>query len=110
MKVNKKTSILAIVAIILSGCVTDPYTEEAAVKRLVAEEGQLAQNVDADFEGEAYDQDGKKVVCRKIKVTGSRIGQYTVCRTEAEWATTQDDAARNHQRVIDAASAAGTRG
>lgn len=101
MKLTTKLSIFALAGACLSGCVSiDQNSEEAAVKRLVAKEGTLAQNVDPGFEGEAYDQDGQKVVCKKTKVTGSRIGQYTVCRTEAEWATTQDDAARETQRMI----------
>ena len=106
MKFTTRLSIIAIVGASIGGCATlDPNSEEAAVKRLVANEGQLEQNVDADFEGEAYDQNGDKVVCKKVKVTGSRIGQYTVCRTQAEWETTQDDAARNTQRMIDAGAA-----
>jgi len=77
---------------LIVGCATiDPNSEQAAVERLVASEGQLQQNVDADFEGVAYDQNGEKVVCKKMKVTGSRIGQYTICKTEAEWATLAND-------------------
>ena len=90
----------------LSACTTlDNNSEEAAVKRLVASEGPLEQNVDPNFEGEAYDQDGQQVVCKKTKVTGSRIGQYTVCRTEEDWNNTQDESVRRLQRMQDAGGA-----
>ncbi len=100
MKFIAKLSTLAVIGTLLVGCVTaDPNSEEAAVDRLVAAEGKLAQNVDADFEGDAYNQDGEKVTCKKIKVTGSRIGQYTVCKTAAEWATAQDDVAARIEQI-----------
>lgn len=106
MKFTTKISVLALTGLLCVGCATiDTNSEEAAVKRLVSSEGLLEQNVDADFEGEAYDQDGDKVICKKIKVTGSRIGQYTVCRTEAEWETTQDDAATRIQQIQDESGA-----
>jgi len=100
MKFTTKASILVLTGLLLVGCVTvDQYSEESAVKRLVASEGMLAQNVDPDFEGEAYNQDGDKVVCKKIKVTGSRIGQYTVCKTEAEWETAEDDVSARIEQI-----------
>jgi len=100
MKFTTKASILVLTGSLFAGCVTvDQNSEEAAVKRLVASEGTLAQNVDPDFEGEAYNQDGDKVVCKKIKVTGSRIGQYTVCKTEAEWETAEDDVSARIEQI-----------
>ena len=95
----------------ISGCVSvDENSEASAVKRLVKKEGQLDQNVDADFEGDAYDQNGDKVVCKKTRVTGSRIGQYTVCRSEAEWAATEDEVGRRLQRLQNAGASAGDKG
>ncbi len=103
MKFTTKISIIALAGSLFVGCATnDLNSEEAAVKRLVASEGLLEQNVDSDFEGKAYDQDGEKVVCKKIKVTGSRIGQYTVCKTEEEWATLENDAKSEVGRMQDA--------
>ncbi len=106
MKLITKLSLFTVVGVLLSGCTTlDENSEEAAVNRLVAQEGPLNQNVDPDFLGDAYDQDGQKVVCKKVKITGSRIGQYTVCRTEAEWDNVADDAHKKTQRMIDGGSA-----
>ncbi len=93
-------------AISLQSCASTVGSEEAAVKQLAASEGQLAQNVDADFLGKAYDQDGEAVICKKVKITGSRIGQYSVCRTEEEWAQTQDDASASIKRIQDQTGAA----
>jgi len=100
MKLTAKFSIISLVGLYLCGCATvDPNSEASAVKRLVAAEGPLQTNVDPDFEGEAYDQNGDKIECRKTKVTGSRIGQYTVCRTAAEWAITEDFASTNMKEM-----------
>jgi len=100
MKFTTQLSILTLAGSLLVGCATvDSNSEEAAVKRLVANDGKLAQNVDTDFEGEAYDQNGDKVVCKKIRVTGSRIGQYTVCKTEAEWETAEDDVSARIEQI-----------
>ena len=105
MKSGILVTILAVLTTSLAACVTiDPNSEASAVKRLVAAEGPLQTNVDPDFEGEAYDQDGEKVECRKSKVTGSRIKQYTICRTEAEWAATEDGAKDEMGRMQDSGS------
>ena len=109
MKTVLWSAIFAISAIGFAGCATvDQNSEEAAVKRLVAAEGPLQTNVDPDFEGEAYDQEGEKVICKKTKVTGSRIGQYTVCRTEAEWAISEDHASDKIKEMQESGGAFGS--
>ncbi|MCF6221692.1 MAG: hypothetical protein L3J05_07700 [Robiginitomaculum sp.] len=108
MKFTTKLSLFTVTGLLVVGCATvDPYSESSAVKRLVANEGQLAQNVDPDFLGEAYDQDGKAVVCKRVKHTGSRIGQNTVCRTQAQWDDLADEAHRKTQRMIDGGASSG---
>ena len=110
MKITTKLSIFALAGVYLSACASlvDPYSEEAAVQRLVANEGNLQQNVDPDFEGDAYDQVGKKVVCKKMGVTGSRISHYTVCRTEAEWQATKEFASGQIKRIVARSASAGS--
>ncbi len=91
----------AVAVIGLSACASSGYatSEEKAVEQLVAAKGPLKQTVDADFEGEAYDQDGEKVICKKTGVTGSRLKQYTVCQSKADWDIAEDYARTKMKRL-----------
>lgn len=95
----------------LAACASvDVDSESSAVKRLVDKDGKLAQNVDADFLGEAYNQDGDAVICKKVKVTGSRIQQYTVCKSETDWEIDADQGADKMKRIQDSSVAYSDKG
>ncbi len=110
MNFTVKLLICALGATSITGCVSTLNEEQTAVKQLVQNSGKLKQNVDPDFLGEAYDQNGDKVICKKVGVTGSRIQQFTVCRTEAEWENTADSAADKMKRIQDSSVAFSDKG
>ena len=92
---------MAMLALCLSACVTEPDVNSADLQL----ENNIADETTPPAEKQVSAEDDE-IICKTIKETGSRLSKKKVCATKAQW----DQRSRQSRSTTDDLKRVGTRG